>query len=153
MIETQQLYETIKELSRPFVDELGLEIIEFNIRHYKGELTLQVLADRKDGGITIGECSQLNKKLSQVIEEKNLIPAGYFLEVSSPGIDRPLTTAKDFNRAIGRDIRVHLSQAFEGKLEWEGLLIGIEGECLVLDGKRGALRIPLVTVSKGVQVF
>ncbi len=153
MIMTEELSIKIEEFAKPFLEEMGLEIVELNLRRFKGELTIQILADRTGGGITIEECTQLSRKISQVIDEGHLIPEGYFLEVSSPGIDRPLKTSKDFHRAIGRDIRVYLSQAFENKLEWEGLLTGIENGCLILGGRQGELRLPLAVVNKGVQNF
>ena len=149
----ESLFEKIEELAEPFLREMQLEIVDLNIHQHKGEMTIRLLADKLGGGITIDECSQLNRKICQAIEERNLIASRYLLEVSSPGVDRPLRSPKDFLRVVSRDIRLYLSQPFQNKLEWEGLLVGIENECIILESDKGELRIPLAVINKGMQLI
>ena len=153
MIADMSLLEKIEELAKPFLEEGPFEIVDLSIHQHKGEVAIRLLADRRYGGITIEECSQLNRKICQAIEEKNLITERYLVEVSSPGLDRPLKTAKDFSRAVNRDIKVYLSQPFQDKLEWEGFLRGTENEQIVLEGDKGEMRIPLSLINKGIQII
>ena len=147
------LFGKIEELANPFLEEMQLEIVDLHIHQHKDEVTIQILADKPGGGITLEECSQLNRKISEALEEKNLMSPRYLVEVSSPGIDRPLKTAKDFFRVVSRDVRVYLSEPFQNKLEWEGLLTGIENEHVILDSDEGELRIPFAAINKGIQII
>jgi len=143
----------IEELAKPHLEELQLEIVDLNIHQHKGEMTIRLLADKQDGGVTIDECSQLNRKICQAIEEQNLITSRYLLEVSSPGLDRPLRSTRDFLRAVSRDIRLYLSKPIQNKLEWEGLLKGIENEHLILESDEGELHVPFAVINKGIQLI
>lgn len=95
--------------------------------------TLQILAERPDGQMDVEDCARLSRTVSEVLEAADPIAEEYVLEVSSPGIDRPLTAPEDFARFAGHDARVELSRGLEGRRRFKGRLIGLEGGDVVMD--------------------
>jgi len=95
--------------------------------------TLQILAERPDGQMDVEDCVKLSRALSDVLEASDPISEEYVLEVSSPGIDRPLTAPEDFVRFAGHDARVELMRGVEGRKRFKGLLIGLDGADVVMD--------------------
>jgi len=95
--------------------------------------TLQILAERPDGQMDVDDCARLSRSLSEVLEAADPIAEEYVLEVSSPGIDRPLTAPEDFARFAGHDARVELSHGIDGRRRFKGRLIGLEGSEVVMD--------------------
>ncbi|MFH1359878.1 MAG: ribosome maturation factor RimP [Candidatus Omnitrophota bacterium] len=148
-----QLPEQIEELAKPFFEETQLDLVDLHIRHQGRDITIEILADRADGGITVEECTQLNKQISCALEQENLISGRYALEVSSPGLDRPLKTRKDFARVIGRAIRVFLSEPVGEKIEHAGILQAAQEENILLDCEGKMIKIPIYTINKGKQII
>jgi len=95
--------------------------------------TLQILAERPDGQMDVEDCARLSRALSEVLEAADPISEEYVLEVSSPGIDRPLTAPEDFTRFAGHEARVELTRGLDGRRRFKGLLIGLEGNDVVMD--------------------
>ena len=95
--------------------------------------TLQILAERPDGQMDVEDCVKLSRALSDVLEAADPISEEYVLEVSSPGIDRPLTAPEDFVRFAGHDARVELMRGVDGRRRFKGLLIGLDGADVVMD--------------------
>ena len=114
---SQKLTEDIERLIMPCIKKLFVELIELRIKHRGKTVIVDVTADKPQGGITLGECSIVNKHIAKKIEEKGLIEDPYEVEVASPGLDRPLVTEKDFTRVIGRSVRFHLLEPIEEKCE------------------------------------
>src|SRR3989338_2787065 len=104
---------------------MGVELVDLKVNRYRGDVAIQIFADRPAGGITIGECSALNRRINETLERENLA-LDYTLEVSSPGLDRPLRTKKDFARVIGKEIRFYLSEAVLERIEYTGVLKRVE---------------------------
>ena len=124
------------------------------IYRYEGrDLFLRILADRPEGGINLAECSRLNKEIGLALDEKDLLPGRYILEVSSPGIDRPLETKEDFLRCLNKMVRVFLGEALENKTEIEGLIQAIKDDYLVVDADGRNIEIPLAKITKAKQVI
>lgn len=118
---------------------------------------LEVLADRPLGGISLDECSMLNKELGELIENSGLVQEPYVLEVSSPGIDRPLATEEDFRRVIGRQVRFFLGEPLEGRIEYTGKVEEVSQEKVKVlienrDPKK-EVQIPLGNINKAKQVI
>jgi len=95
--------------------------------------TLQVMAERPDGHMDVEDCARLSRSISEVLEASDPIAEEYVLEVSSPGIDRPLTAREDFARFAGHEARIELSHALDGRKRFKGLLIGLDGEDVLMD--------------------
>jgi ribosome maturation factor RimP len=122
---------------------------------HKKDVLIQITADKPSGGINIRECAILNKALVAAIEQENFLPPEIFsLELSSPGLDRPLVTRKDFMRLIGQEIHFWLSEPVAAKKEVQGVLTEVAETSLKIDcSRQGMLVLPLANIIKGVLVI
>ncbi len=116
----------------PAVNAAGYRLVRLRLMGGKRK-TLQILAERPDGQMDVEDCARLSRTLSEVLEAADPIAEEYVLEVSSPGIDRPLTAPEDFRRFAGHDARVELVQGIEGRRRFKGKLIGLEGSDVLMD--------------------
>lgn len=91
----------------------------------------------KPEGITLDECARLNQEIGQILDRENVIQESYLLEVSSPGLDRPLLSTRDFQRNIGRPIRVILHQPLNEQNVWEGLVQGVDEQKVFIQTGEG----------------
>jgi len=148
-----QAKDKILELAKKHLEGKGLDLIEMNIEHRKNNHLIQILADKPEGGITIAECARLNKDIGRELEEGNILEDSYMLEVSSPGIDRPLCTEKDFLRNIGKKVHVFLKTPINEKLERDGAIHSVKDGCLFIDVGDEIHRLPLDTVNKAKQII
>jgi ribosome maturation factor RimP len=128
----------------PRLEAMGYELVRVAVLG-RDRLTVQVMADRADGGqITIVECEAISHALGAVLDVEDPIPGAWSLEVSSPGIDRPLTRAKDWNRFSGHLVRVETATPIEGRKRFSGIALGADegGARLRLsDGREIALAL------------
>ncbi len=113
----------VEGLVQPIVDEHGFELVDVEYLKEMGQWYLRVYVD-KEGGIFINDCETVSRALDAKMEENNPIKDGYILEVSSPGLDRPLKKEKDFKRSIGRKVEVKLYKPLNGSKLYEGILEG-----------------------------
>ena len=148
----EEITRKLTNLVFPLLEERGLELVEANcIRQGRG-LLFQLFID-KQGGISIGECAAINRQLAQKIDEHPLTQEDYWLEVSSPGLDRPLKTAKDFLRVCGQEIHLFLKQPLEGKHEYQGILKNVNDREIIIETINNPdFVIPLEHINKGLQV-
>ena len=130
-----KLTERIQTLIMPHIQELSAELVELRLKYHRGRIIVDIIADRPEGGITIGECTSINKRVTQVIEQHQCLGEDYVVEVSSPGLDRALTTLKDFSRAIGRKVRFHLFKPIEEKKEHLGEVAEVQGNQILIKKK------------------
>jgi len=142
-----ELTEKIEALIAPFIEELSAELVELNMRQSNKTTVIDVIADKPDGGITIDEIIYINKQAVAAIEEKQWFGENFVVEVSSPGLDRVLKTSKDFTRARGRKVRVHLLDPIEGKIEHHGEIIEIKENKVLIQSKKQLVTIPLEIIS------
>jgi ribosome maturation factor RimP len=122
----------LEALLTPAVQAAGYRLVRLRLMGGKRK-TLQILAERPDGQMDVEDCARLSRSVSEVLEAADPIAEEYVLEVSSPGIDRPLTAPEDFARFAGHDARVELSHGLEGRRRFKGRLIGLEGSDVVMD--------------------
>lgn len=111
---------------RPAVEAMGYELVRLRLMGGKTK-TLQIMADRPDGGIQIDELGEITHAVSAVLDVEDPIEEAYTLEVSSPGIDRPLTRLKDFDTWSGYEARVETNELIDGRRRFKGRLAGTEG--------------------------
>ncbi|MEC9178008.1 MAG: ribosome maturation factor RimP [Pseudomonadota bacterium] len=125
-------------LVAPVVQDSGLELLRIRITGQDGEQVLQIMADRDEGMITVEDCERISRSISAVLDVEDPLKGQYILEVSSPGMARPLCRPKDFIRWAGFEAKLELSCAFDGRKRFRGVLSGYEdGEVLIdvpLDG-------------------
>lgn len=138
------------ELVEPLIDENGVELIDLEIKGTARTPLIRVFVD-VPGGIKIGECVRLSRLIEEAIDIENLIPGNYRLEVSSPGIDRPLKTPRDFERNIGRlvEIRYALSED-ESRVERGDIVAVQEGAVVILTEKKQSRTIPIDRIQKAL---
>lgn len=149
----QETLEKIKNAVCDFIKASGYELIDASLCKVSGVLNLKFLVDRPVGGISLRECAVLNAQLGALLDKDNILDDRYILEVSSPGVDRPLLGEKDFLRAKGRHIRVILREPHDGKIEWEGLIGQVNDGVLSLSAGDGVKSIPLCKIKKAKQVI
>jgi len=150
------LLEAIQRILAPILADLGLEEVDLEYLREGRDMVLRVFID-KPGGVTLDDCAELSREFGAVLEIEDLIPGAYRLEVSSPGLDRPLKRVADYQRFVGErakikthelldpDGRGHLRKTFSGRL------LGIDGgnvRLLQLDKKGGEVVIPLDAIDK-----
>ncbi len=120
------------ELLAPAAQDLGFEIVRIRMMGRETK-TLQIMAEREDGSMTSGDCEKLSRGLSPILDAHDPINGEYHLEISSPGIDRPLTRLKDFDRWSGFKAKLELDRMVEGQKRFSGVLVGSEGENVAID--------------------
>lgn len=134
----------LTQLIEPEVRALGLELVRVSMFGGEDGPVLQVMAERPDTGqLTLDECGTLSRALSEVFDREDPIPDAYRLEVSSPGIDRPLTRAKDYDEWVGHKARFKLREPLGSRKQFDGELLGLEGEEVLAQVGTDALRIPI----------
>jgi ribosome maturation factor RimP len=117
----------IAEIVTPTVEGLGFEVVR--VRLLGGKLkTIQIMADRPDGGIEVDDCAKISTAVSAVMDVDDPLDEAYTLEVSSPGIDRPLTRLKDFEAWPGYEAKSETAELIDGRRRFKGLLAGTEGD-------------------------
>ena len=121
----------------PVIEDLGFELVR--IRLMGGETkTLQIMAERPEGGIEVDQCAAISNAVSAVLDVEDPILDAYNLEVSSPGIDRPLTRLKDFDTFEGYDAKLETSGLIDGQRRFRGILAGVEGDDVLINIQQGA---------------
>jgi ribosome maturation factor RimP len=133
--------------------ESSLELFELLLKRAGKTVQLEAIIDRPHGGITIDECTRINKAVSRLLEEKPILGEDYTIEVSSPGLDRPLKNKKDFTRVIGRNVRFHLAEMLDHKKEHSGIIEEVSDQEVKINTKTKTLTIPFTIINKAVQVI
>jgi ribosome maturation factor RimP len=142
----------VRGLVEPLVLEQGLELVELACRPQAGGLVVRLLVDAP-GGVTLHQCAQLNQAVGEALEAGDVIEARYTVEVSSPGLDRPLAGRRDFERALGEDVLVAWASE-EGRIaECAGMVLAVQPEAFVLKTAEGNVTIPLASVRRAKKVI
>ena len=142
----------VAELTRiiePEVKALGYELVRVAMTGGTSDPTLQVMAERPETRqLDITDCERISRRLSEMFDADDPIDGSYRLEVSSPGIDRPLTRLKDFADWTGHEARIALTEPSEGRKQYSGTLAGVDGDTVKLEGKDGkAYAVPFSAIS------
>lgn len=152
-MKNQELAEELKSFIGAYLAEQGLDLVELNCRYEPSGLFLRILVDKPEGGITVAECSTLNHRISGMLDEKDFIPQRYTLEVSSPGLDRPLSARKDFLRCKNRPVRLFLNEPVNNKLEIEGIIKEAGEASVFVETKAGTVEVLFTRINKAKQVI
>ncbi len=126
------LIEKIYQLVRPVADELKYEIYHIEYVKENGEYYLRIYID-KDGGITLTDCEKLSRRVSDIMDEEDPISEAYFLEVSSPGLNRGLFTEEHYKKQIGKEVLIRFVKSFEGRKNVKGLLKEVNEDAIVIE--------------------
>lgn len=138
----------IAAIIEPVAEDLGYHLVRVRVLPLNG-CTLQIMAEDDDGNFSIADCEKLSQEINPVLDVEDPIDRAYHLEVSSPGVDRPLVRARDFERWTGHEARIELSQMIDGRKRFRGILEGVEGDQIVINlpdvpmGADPIVRLPL----------
>jgi len=146
-MDTRRVIERIHEILEPVLDQQGLELVEATLRVEGGRWILRVTIDREDG-VQVHHCTAVSRELSVHLDVEDLIPVKYFLEVSSPGLDRPLKDEGDFERFTGRLVKIKTNRSVSGRRKISGTIEGIEdGVVRILLDDDIRLEVPMEDIS------
>ena len=152
-MDNQEFIEELKAIIGSFLKEQNIELVDFFYHYEGGGSVLKVKVDRLEGGITMDECAALNRDIGDILDQKDIMQNRYILEVSSPGLDRPLKTKADFSRCIDRNIKFFLNDFINGKLEWDGIIIRADDFSVSADINGNIVEIPLEKIAKAKQII
>ncbi|MBU2936114.1 MULTISPECIES: ribosome maturation factor RimP [Pacificibacter] len=121
------------EIVGPVIEGMGFELVRIRLMSSTKSKTLQIMAERPTGGIEVDECAQISTAVSAVLDVEDPIEDEFTLEVSSPGIDRPLTRLKDFETFEGYEARIETDEMFDGRRRFKGELAGVEDDDVLIN--------------------
>jgi ribosome maturation factor RimP len=128
----------LAEIITPVIEDLGYELVR--VRLMGGQYhTLQIMADKPDGGIEVDDCALISTAVSAVLDVEDPLTEAYTLEVSSPGIDRPLTRLKDFEMFEGYEAKIETTELIDGRRRFKGMLAGVEGTEVLINVEEGTI--------------
>ncbi|MGJ7921025.1 ribosome maturation factor RimP [Neobacillus sp. LXY-4] len=142
--------EVVEGMVTPILNEIGLELVDIEFVKEGRDYFLRVYID-KEAGVDIEECGIVSEKLSEKLDEVDPIPHNYFLEVSSPGAERPLKKDKDFEKAIGKNVFIKTYEPIDGEKTFEGILSQFDGETVTVEVKiktrKKSIEIPYAKIA------
>jgi ribosome maturation factor RimP len=147
---SQSITSAIDTMIRPMLDENGFELVDIEFVKEGGNRFLRVIVD-KPGGIDIDDCSKISEYVSDKLDEHDPIPEAYFLEVTSPGAERPLKKPADFYKALNLNVFITTYEEISGMKEFEGILSAFDEENLVITSGKKAFNIPYSKVASARQ--
>lgn len=152
-MDRQAIIEELRIIIGDYLKNEGFDLVDLICRYEGRDLILRVLTDRPEGDINLDECARLNRGIGEILDGKNILEGNYVLEVSSPGLDRPLKTKSDFLHCLNKKVRFFLSQAVNGKIEWEGSVINVSDILVNVNLGETVIDIPLEKINKAKQLW
>ena len=136
----------LAELLNPILEDLGFEMVR--VRLSSGDpSTLQIMADRLDGPIGVDELAEINTSVGTILDVEDPIPENYTLEISSPGIDRPLTRIKDFDSFQGFEAKIETTELIDGRRRFRGVLAGVNNDEVLINLEEGTIGLKFIWLS------
>jgi ribosome maturation factor RimP len=143
----------LEPIITPAVEAAGYRLVRLRLLGGKRK-TLQIMAERPDGHMNVDDCAKLSRALSEFLDREDAIEGEYLLEVSSPGIDRPLTRLTDFARWSGHEARIDLvAPDASGRKRFKGKLLGLDGSDVVIDVEGARLSLPFRAIAEAKLVL
>ena len=141
------IVQDVEKFAQPVLAEAGIELVDVEYRREPLGWTLRFYLD-KAGGFSLTDCEEWNERLGRMIDENNLIPHGYSLEISSPGLDRPLKKPEDFQKYAGVVVVIKLFAAQNGQKNFHGRIVRLEdGKLLIEDRTNGLVTLPFPAIA------
>jgi ribosome maturation factor RimP len=147
--------EQIRAIAARVAASYGLEIFDVQFRREAPGMVLRVQIDRPgpastaEDSVSVEDCAKVSRELSAILDVEDVVPAAYTLEVSSPGLDRPLRNAQDYARFAGRTARLVTREKVDGQTFFKGQLAGVEDNAVLIDGEdRTRHRVPLAVITR-----
>ncbi|HVJ47764.1 ribosome maturation factor RimP [Desulfitobacterium sp.] len=143
----QPVEQKVEALVKPIIQELGLELVDVEYIKESAHWYLRLYIDKEDG-IDLDDCTNVSHAVSELLDKNDPLPQAYMLEVSSPGLERPLKKEEDFIRFQGKLIRIQTKQIFQGYQEFTGYLVGLENEAIILEYEKEKVILPRNIIKK-----
>lgn len=151
MFEEEIITNKVNDIVQRILPE-GIELIDLQLKGKGGKSILKILVDRTTGGISLEECADINRKLGEELDKEDFIQQRYILDVSSPGVNYPLKTFKDFKRNIGHIVKIETYNEIDGKKSFIGKLIEVKKTSILLEDKKDKkLDIPIENIIRAKQ--
>ena len=128
----------LAEIVTPVIEDMGFELVRIRLMSGKST-TLQIMADKSEGGIEVDDCAAISNAVGAVLDVEDPILDEYTLEVSSPGIDRPLTRLKDFDTYEGYEAKLETAELIDGRKRFKGVLAGVDGDEVLINIDEGTV--------------
>ncbi|MCR6111081.1 ribosome maturation factor RimP [Bacillus sp. A301a_S52] len=138
----ESIQSTVEQLVQPVLEELSLELVDVEFQKEGKSWFLRVYIDG-DGGVDLDDCTSVSERLSELLDEHDPIEQAYYLEVSSPGAERPLKKEKDMENAIGKNVFITTYAPINGEKAFEGKLAQFDGETLTIETKIKTRIVPV----------
>jgi ribosome maturation factor RimP len=146
-LKSEKLLQEVREVVEPILQSQGYELVDLEYQRESRGWVLRIYLDR-EGGITLDDCTGVSHEVGAVLEVKDVIPNAYVLEVSSPGLTRPLKQPEDYNRFRNQLVKIKLFQPLDGRRNFKGILLGLEGETVRVEVDQQLFEIPLQSIAK-----
>jgi ribosome maturation factor RimP len=146
-VKLDPLLEEVRQVVQPILQSEGLELVDLEYRREAQGWVLRFYIDR-EGGVTVEDCAEVSGELGALLEVRDLIANPYILEVSSPGLTRPLKKPEDFNKFRNRLVKMKTFDPIEGRRNFKGILLGLEDEKVRLKIEGQLYEIPLEGIAK-----
>jgi len=153
LLRAQETLDAVKAVGERVASRHGYDLVDVEIKRRSNGALVRLFVD-KTGGIGVDDLKSLSQEVSAILDVEDPVQSPYTLEVSSPGLDRPLVSARDFERNLGRLLQVHCSEPVDEREDWRGRLEAIDSDVLVLrvdhgKGRFSDVRVPLERVEQG----
>jgi ribosome maturation factor RimP len=149
---THVVAKRVTSLLEPILDEMGFELVDVEYLSNYGKWVLRLYID-KETGVTIDDCVRVSREIGDIIDVKGVVTHEYTLEVSSPGIDRPLRKEKDFVGAVGKKVKVRTITPMNGRRNFIGYLKDFENGTIYIEMDGGSVALPWAEVDKANLVY
>lgn len=148
----QRIVQLVSEFAEPVAEGLGLELVDVDYLREAERNILRLTIDKPEG-VSHEDCQALSQAVSDRLDELDPIPDSYYLEVSSPGVERPLKKEADFQRFAGQEVALHLFAGQEGRKVWQGILRGLDNGQVLLEVDGGVRSFAREQISRAHLVF
>ncbi len=151
MLSNFEVEQKVKKILVPFLKAMGYVLVDVKYAREGKGWVLRVFVDREEGGITLKECQDISEQLSSELDVEDFIPGSYILEVSSPGVDRPLKDYSDFRRVKNKKVEVFLKEPLGKRTSFEGTVAAVYEDSVVLNTTDGEVELPFNRIKFGKQ--
>lgn len=134
----QDVENKVRDLAEPLLTDMGLELVDVEYKNEHGSWVLRVYID-KPGGVTLDDCTDVSRELGTLLDVEDPVPQSYNLEVSSPGLNRPLVKEKDFKKFSGHRAKIRTTEPIEGRKNFKVTIKGFEDGSVVVEDDQGTV--------------
>jgi ribosome maturation factor RimP len=143
----REIVERVRAMIHPIVLNEGMEVVDIEYRRESGGWILRLILD-KEGGVTLDDCTRVSQEVGRSLDVEDILQTSYTLEVSSPGLTRPLKTEKDFMKYLHRLVKVKTVDPIQNRRQFKGKLLGVSENEVEIEVEREIFQIPLSNVAK-----